>query len=197
MFVELGTATNFSFLRGASHPEEYVAMAGGFAMPALGIADRNSLAGVVRAFSQAKRLEGPPVRVLVGARLVFADGTPDILAYPTDLAAYGRLCRLLTAGNRRAAKGSCILALTDLLDWIEGLRLIVLDRSSAVEADAVPHADPALGEAGLKDLRADDLPPPAAAVEGMLRAWLRFVPPPSPANDNPDTGLSLIHISEP
>ena len=168
MFVELGTTTNFSFLRGASHPEEFVAMASGFAMPALGIADRNSLAGVVRAFSQAKRLEGSPVRVLVGARLVFADGTPDVLAYPTDLAAYGRLCRLLTLGNRRAEKGSCILHLTDLLDWSEGLQLIVLERSSAVAAEAVAHRDPAMGEAGIKDLKATDLPSPARAGEGGL-----------------------------
>ncbi len=126
MFAELGTTTNFSFLHGASHPEEFIAMASGFAMPALGIADRNSLAGVVRAFSQAKRLETNPVRVLVGTRLVFADGTPDILVYPTDLASYGRLCRLLTMGNRRAEKGSCVLYLGDLLDRIEGLQMIVM-----------------------------------------------------------------------
>ena len=65
-----------------------------------------------------------------GARLVFADGTPDILAYPRDRAAWGRLCRLLTLGNLRAEKGGCILDLGDLLAHVEGLELIVMDSSS-------------------------------------------------------------------
>ena len=140
MFAELGVTTNFSFLRGASHPEELVGMASGFGLAGLGIADRNSLAGVVRAhvFARDKlNKEGNPIRVVVGARLVFADGTPDILAYPTDRDAYGRLTRLLTRGNRRAEKGSCILRLGDLLDFIEGLQLIVMDRSTA-EDDQQP-----------------------------------------------------------
>ncbi len=134
MFAELGVTTNFSFLRGASHPEELVGMAGGFGLAGLGIADRNSLAGVVRAhvFARDKlNKEGNPIRVVVGTRLVFCDGTPDILVYPTDRDAYGRLTRLLTRGNRRAEKGSCILRLGDLLDFIDGLQLIVMDRSTA------------------------------------------------------------------
>ena len=192
MFVELGTTTNFSFLRGASHPEEFVAVASGFAMPTLGIADRNSLAGVVRAFSQAKRLEENPVRVLVGARLVFADGTPDILAYPTDLVAYGRLCRLLTLGNRRAEKGSCILHLADLLDWSKGLQLIVLERSSAVETEAVAHRDPALGEAGIKDLKATDLPSPVRTGEGGPTEWGRMRAGSASKDQHQRTALTLI-----
>src|SRR4029077_13454195 len=89
----------------------------------LGIADRNSVAGVVRAHTKAKEAG---VRIAVGARLVFADGTPDILAYPKDRAAWGRLTRLLSLGKRRAEKGDCILGLPDLLDYAEGLNLIVM-----------------------------------------------------------------------
>src|SRR4029453_4667468 len=65
-----------------------------------------------------------------GAGLVFADGTPDILAYPRDRAAWGRLCRLLTRGNLRAEKGECILYRDDLLEHIDGLELIVMEKST-------------------------------------------------------------------
>ncbi|MFG1431594.1 error-prone DNA polymerase [Xanthobacter sp. V2C-8] len=122
-FVELAVTTNFSFLRGGSHPEEYVAAAEALGHRGIGIADRNTLAGVVRAHAKA-RAQGFPLAV--GARLAFADGTPDILAYPRDRAAYGRLCRLLTTGNMRAEKGDCILVLDDLLEWAEGLNLAVM-----------------------------------------------------------------------
>src|SRR5580765_228502 len=74
-YAELAVTTNFSFLRGASHPGEFVERAGQLAYTAIGIADRNSLAGVVRAYEHWKKLENPP-KLLVGARLVFRDGTP-------------------------------------------------------------------------------------------------------------------------
>ena len=88
------------------------------------IADRNTLAGVVRAhvFARENAAAMGAMRVVTGARLVFADGAPDILAYPTDRAAYGRLCRLLTTGNLRAPKGECHLTLDDLLERGEGCR---------------------------------------------------------------------------
>jgi error-prone DNA polymerase len=122
-YAELAVTTNFSFLRGASHAEELVDCAQQLGLAGLGIADRNSVAGVVRAHTKAKEAG---VRIAVGARLVFADGTPDILVYPQDRAAWGRLTRLLTLGKRRAEKGDCILGLPDLLDYIQGLNLIVL-----------------------------------------------------------------------
>ena len=139
MFAEFGVTTNFSFLRGASHPEELVAMAHGLGLAGLGIADRNSLAGVVRAHSYAKdKLKAADgFRVVAGTRLVFVDGTPDILVYPTDRPAYGRLTKLLTLGNRRAQKGTCLLRLGDLLDSIEGQQLIVMDRSTMGQEPAV------------------------------------------------------------
>ena len=128
-YVEFASTSNFSFLRGASHPEELMAQAAKLALDGLGLCDRNSVAGVVRAHV-AKRESGLTLRYHPGARLVFSDGTPDVLAYPRDRAAWGRLCRLLTLGNRRAAKGDCILTCEDLLAHVEGLELVVMDSSS-------------------------------------------------------------------
>src|SRR3990172_2407640 len=105
-YAELCVTSNFSFLRGASHPEEMAARAAALGLCGIGIADRNSLAGVVRAHVAARELKLAEngFHLAVGARLVFADGTLDILAYPEDRAAYGRLARLLTLGNLRAKK---------------------------------------------------------------------------------------------
>ncbi len=121
-FAELCVTTNFSFLRGASHPEELVFKARELALAGIGVADRNTLAGVVRAHAAAKEAG---VRLAVGARLVFRDGTPDIFCYPRDRAAYGRLTRLLTIGGRRAPKGECWLDFADFLDFAEGQQAIV------------------------------------------------------------------------
>jgi error-prone DNA polymerase len=117
LYAELVTTTNFSFLRGGSHPEELVARAMAMGMTGLGVADRNSFAGVVRGYMTARdnRQVSPDFRYLVGVRLVFADGTPDIITYPKDRVAYGRLCKLLTVANRRGEKGSPQLFLSDLL----------------------------------------------------------------------------------
>ncbi|MGA8443854.1 MAG: PHP domain-containing protein, partial [Roseiarcus sp.] len=120
--------TNFSFLRGASHPEEMVARAAELGLAGIGIADRNTLAGVVRAHVFARENAGAmgATRVVPGARLAFDDGAPDVLAYPKDRAAYGRLCRILTAGNLRAPKGECRLRLDDLVERGEGLQVVAL-----------------------------------------------------------------------
>jgi error-prone DNA polymerase len=111
----------------------------------VGIADRNSVAGVVRAhvFAREHDAQARGFRVIAGARLVFCDGAPDIIAYPRDRAAWGRLCRLLTTGNLRARKGECTLFLDDLLQWREGLSLIVMERSS-LEDDCASGARDAL-----------------------------------------------------
>jgi error-prone DNA polymerase len=128
-FVEIGVTTNFSFLRGASHPSEYAVAAGLLGYSAIGIADRNTLAGVVRmysAFNEMREKGEYAPQQLVGSRLVFVDGAPDILAYPTDRAAYGQLCRLLSDGKLRAPKGECLLTLDDLLKWQDGILLVVM-----------------------------------------------------------------------
>jgi error-prone DNA polymerase len=131
-YAELAVTTNYSFLRGASHPGDFVIQAASLGYAAIGIVDRNTLAGVVRAYEEWSKLDacGRP-RLLIGARLVFNDGTPDILAYPQDRAAYGRLCRLISLGKSRAPKGECFLGLCDLLDpqYREGLLLIVMPGS--------------------------------------------------------------------
>ena len=142
-FAELAAATNFSFLEGASHPHEMIATALALGHSGIGIADRNTVAGVVRAYAalrDAVAQVGAPTdfRLIVGSRLVFADGTPDILAYPTDRRAWGRLCRLLSLGNLRAKKGECQLFFDDLLKWQEGTALIVLPAPYASEPAPIP-----------------------------------------------------------
>ena len=120
-YLELETATNFSFLDGAAHAEELVVTARALGHAGIGIADRNTLAGVVRAHHVVT--DEPEVyrgfQLLVGARLVLHDEF-EILCYPTDRAAYGRLSRLLTVGKRRAPKGECFLGLPDVLEFGEG-----------------------------------------------------------------------------
>jgi error-prone DNA polymerase len=125
-YAEIAVTTNYSFLRGASHPKELVETAAARGYAAIGIADRNTLAGVVRAYAALQEITGDKPKLLVGVRLVFVDGTPDILAYPTDRVAYGRLCRLLSTGKLRGPKGGCLLVLDDLLKWQEGLLLVLL-----------------------------------------------------------------------
>jgi len=136
-YAELAVTTNYSFLRGTSHPGQFVEQANLFGYVAIGIADRNSLAGVVRAFDAGQRLKpGTPPRILIGARLVFQDGTPDILAYPQDRAAYGRLCQLLSLGKSRAPKGECFLAFEDFWKYHEGLLAIVMPPTDPEKACA-------------------------------------------------------------
>ncbi|WOF43665.1 error-prone DNA polymerase [Sphingopyxis indica] len=137
-FAELVAATNYSFLASASHPAGMVAEAIALGMDGIGIADRNSVAGVVRAWAFLKELQvkedarAANFRLVTGARLVFSDGTPDIVAYPVDRRGWGRLTRLLSTGNLRAPKGDCILNLDDLLDHCEGLLLIAMDGDAAL-----------------------------------------------------------------
>ncbi len=144
-YAELAVTTNFSFLRGASHPQQFVTQAQALGHAAIGIADRNTLAGVVRAYGAWKDLpEDDRPQLLIGARLAFRDGTPDILAYPKDRKAYARLSRLLSIGKLRASKGECFLDLADLQKCRRGLLLIVM-----------PPADPKAALPVLAALGAD------------------------------------------
>ncbi|CCW18924.1 DNA polymerase III alpha subunit [Sphingobium indicum BiD32] len=166
-FAELVAATNYSFLRGASHPADMVAQALALGHAGIGIADRNTVAGVVRAWSALKSVRkmlaedaedqgirtGETVqsaterrhlaaqalplaqafRLVTGARLCFADGTPDIIAYPINRHGWGRLTRLLSVGNLKSMvqKGDCDLRLSDLIEHAQDMVLIVM----AGEAD--------------------------------------------------------------
>ncbi|MFI4897590.1 MAG: error-prone DNA polymerase [Phycisphaerales bacterium JB059] len=122
-FAELGVTSNFTFLTGASHPEELVREAAHLGHAGAAIADVNTLAGIVRAHVAAKEV-GIPLGV--GSRLRLSEsGNLEVLAFPTDRGAYARLCRLLTLGKRRAPKGECALSLHDLMDHEEGLLGVV------------------------------------------------------------------------
>ena len=176
-FVELSAISNFTFLTGASHPEDYITRAQALGLPALAIADTNSVAGIVRAHTRARELarqkaeaqaagqgdgvgdggerEGEgmtetarnetarnetgarkdrkgaaspakmaPIRLIPATRLILTEGL-EITALPRDRAAWGRLCRLLTLGRTRAAKGQCDIGLEDLLTWGEGMALLL------------------------------------------------------------------------
>ena len=158
-YAELGCTSSYSFLRGASPPSDYIAEGMSLGLKAIGIADHNTVSGVVRAWkalrdapddarsalSKAKQRANKPqalteaedeacktnLRFLAGSRLVFSDGAPDILAYPATRTGWGNLTRLLTVGNMRAAKGSCILTFEDLITHLGDLLLIVMPYSTA------------------------------------------------------------------
>jgi error-prone DNA polymerase len=142
-YAELAVASNFSFLRGASSAADLVGEAMKLGHAGIGVADRNTVAGVVRAHDAARRIKAqiaekhgasavPPFRLVVGARLVFADGTPEVIAYPQNRAGWGDLCRLLTIGKMKAPKGECFLRLDDLLARAGDLSLIVMPGKGGV-----------------------------------------------------------------
>lgn len=122
VFIDLEVTSNFSFLRGASHPAELVLAAAALGRKAIGITDHDSLAGAVRMMAACEQQR---MRLVVGCRLNLADA-PPVLCYPTDRAAYGRLTRLLTLGKRRMGKGETHLSLADLEAACEGMILAVL-----------------------------------------------------------------------
>jgi error-prone DNA polymerase len=175
-FAELVAATNFSFLHGASHGEDMVVRAIELGYPGFGIADRNTVAGVVRAWkalkegrekAKAQELAFPDFKLVTGARLIFADGTPDIIAYPEDRRGWAQLCQLLSRGNLRANKGDCVLGFDDLLAFQHGLLLIVLPESSRRDGEGI---------AG----RTTILPPSDEAPPSSLLAF------PCPPKDRPE-----------
>ena len=196
-FAELVAATNFSFLRGASHPQDMVTCAIAQGLEGLGIADRNSVAGVVRAhvarkrwpermraaLLEARKEAGQPLeldaeeeracrtdlRLIVGARLVFVDGTPDIVAYPATRRGWGELTKLLTVGNLRSVKGDCILRYEDLTAYLDDLLLIVMPGSTATRQTA--HRQPVKYDY-------DDRP----SKEAIRQGHLSLVPPPAPSD---------------
>jgi len=176
-FAEMVAATNYSFLRGASSPADMVARALQLGHVGIGIADRNTVAGVVRAwvalrdtrrnveddagdpsiragetaesadFRRRAASEALPIlqafRLVVGARLCFSDGTPDMIAYPINRHGWGRLTRLLSVGNLRVKKGDCDLTLADLLAHVQDIVLIAMagEGDEAILA-TVAHAVP-------------------------------------------------------
>ena len=121
-YAELQVTSDFSFLRGASDAEHLFATAAALGIEALGVVDRNSVAGIVRAWQAAK---ATGVRLVAGCRLDLACGI-SVLVYPTDKAAWSRLCRLLTLGKSRAGKAACHLHWPDLAEHAQGLIAILI-----------------------------------------------------------------------
>ena len=119
-YTELQVTSNFSFLRGASHPDELVNQAAEMGYKEIAITDRNTLAGIVRAHAVARK---SGIRIIVGCRLDLSDGI-SLLAYPTDVNAYSGLTNLLTIGNLRAEKGKCILYKADVYQYAKGMKLL-------------------------------------------------------------------------
>ena len=137
-YAELQVTSNFSFLTGGSHAEELVAQARALGLAAIAVTDRNTLAGVVRAHVAAKQVG---LRLVVGARLDLVDGH-SLLCLPTDRAAYGRLCRLLSLGQRRAEKGRCRIDIADVVAHADGQILIALPPESWTWREAMTTAAP-------------------------------------------------------
>src|SRR3989440_867539 len=139
-YAEFDVTTNFSFLRGASHPDELIYRATELGYKAIAITDLNSLAGIVRAYDATKQVleqGGTPPKLIIGTRLTFTDGTPDLLVHVIDRGGYARLCRLLTLGKRRTDKGQCSLALADFLDHNEGLLAAISPASADIPENAI------------------------------------------------------------
>ncbi|WP_027134443.1 error-prone DNA polymerase [Geminicoccus roseus] len=164
VYAELQVTSHFSFLRGASSAEELFAAAALLGIPALGITDRHSLAGIVRAH-EAARATG--VRLVVGCRLDLADGT-TVLVYPTDRAAYARLCRLLTLGKARAGKARCELAWADLVEHGQGLVVVLVpDRPDQGCALRVARLRAAFGDRAYLALTLRRRPGDAMRLHGL------------------------------
>jgi error-prone DNA polymerase len=187
-YAELDVTTNFSFLRGGSHAEELVATAKALGLAAIAVTDRNTLAGVVRAHLAAREVGG--IKFIVGARLDL-DDAPSLLAYPTDRAAYGRLCRLLTLGQRRAEKGKCTLHLDDVAAHAAGLIFIALSPEEQNFENALKRIKRALPAgahlylAASHSYRGDDRARIAALAQLAARVGLPLVA----------TGAVLYHAS--
>lgn len=121
-YTELQVTTNFSFLRGGSHPEEMVGQAAALGYSAIAITDHNTLAGVVRAYTAGKEKN---IRIIPACRLNLLDG-PGLLAYPTTKEAYANLSGLLSEGNMRAEKGECHLYKADVYRYAQGIKFIAV-----------------------------------------------------------------------
>jgi len=181
-FAELAATTHYSFLRGASSPADMVMQAMALGMTGIGIADHNSVAGVVRAHAALRRAredaeeEGvalPGFKLIVGSRLVFTDATPEMIVYPLNRRGWGRLTRLLSTGNLRAEKGDCFLYEADLLEWCnEDWALIILAPPFQGRGwgGACPHSPNS--EAGIEPASEYPTPSPSLKREGLINSLL-------------------------
>ena len=133
-YAELSVASNFSFLAGASHPEELMVTAAALGLDAIAVTDLDSVTGLVRAHTAARQAG---IRLVIGCRLGLIDG-PDLLVYPKDRTAYGALTRLLTLGKRRAPKGECHIALADVIKRLGAGHIIAATKPERLD-DLAAH----------------------------------------------------------
>ena len=174
-YAELQVTSHFSFLRGASSAEELFATAALLGIEALGVTDRNSLAGIVRAHEASK---ATGVRLIVGCRLDLQCGT-SLLVYPLDREGYGRLCRLLSIGKTRAGKGACHIGWTDVERWSEGMLAVLLpDGLGKRLSEELARTRKVFGDRAFCALTRRFLPDEAKRLETIdAAAWSAKVPP--------------------
>src|SRR5208282_4308985 len=139
MYVPLWCKTNFSFLEGASHPEELVETAAHLGLPAIAVTDRNGVYGMVRAFDAARR---SGIKLITGSQ-VSIDGGSSVVLLARDRAGYGSLCRLISRGHLRNPKGTCTVTWAEVAESARGLHALWLN-------DPANHA---LRESGLGILK--------------------------------------------
>ncbi|MFC7536746.1 error-prone DNA polymerase [Sphingomonas sp. GCM10030256] len=189
-YCELQTTTNFSFLRGASDPEELFSTASMMGMPALGVTDRNSVAGLVRAMVKAEEVSAQhaPIRLIAGCRLDLVTGA-SLLVWPEDLAAWSRLTRLLTLGKSRARsqhgeKGQCFLHWEDVADHAEGMVGALVPNLSGIQDGELRWMADILGaKSGHVCLTHYRRPNEAMRLQHMVEAAHRFGLRPLATND--------------
>ena len=189
-YAELQVTSNFTFLTGGSHPQELVAQAKALGLSALAITDRNTLAGVVRAHTAAKAVG---LRLIVGTCLDLEDA-PSLLCLPTDRAAYGRLCTLLSLGQMRSQKGKCSLRLEDVAAHAQGQIFIALPPQDWAWREVEGRFAP-LAQAGPQPIRANFtlLPPPFAFPEAEWSEAIRDLHP-SDGGEDPGSSRSDLAV---
>jgi error-prone DNA polymerase len=179
-YFELQCTSHFSFLRGASSCEELFAHAATIGIAGLAIVDRNSLAGIVRAHEAAK-VTG--IRMIVGCRLDLVDGM-SMLVYPTDRAAYARLCRLLSVGKKRGGKAKCVLEWLDVLEYGEGLiAVLVPDEADEICALRLKRLADGFGDRAYMALTLRRRPNDQLRIHDLSNMAARFRVPTVATND--------------
>lgn len=161
-YVELHCRSNFSFLQAASHPDELVQRAAELGYTGIAITDRESIAGVVRGHAPAKELG---LQYIVGATVHPSDA-PSMVLWPTDRAAYGRLCRMLSLGRMRSEKGRCALSFDDIAGLSEGILAGVIVGQDSRHG-SFPWSAPTSGS--------DQEPGSDASIRSFLRGRFRDV----------------------
>ena len=204
-FAELAASTHYSFLRGASSPADMLLQAMALGMTGIGIADRNSVAGVVRAHAALRRAredaaeEGlvlPAFKLIVGSRLVFADDTPEVIVYPLGRRGWGRLTRLLSAGNLRAEKGQCFLYEADLLEWCSKDWALIILAPPLQRRGWGGVARQRNSETGIEPVSSYPTPSPSLEREGLIRSLGTRTPHIWLGATMPRSGPDKRHLAE-